>query len=105
MQLKELMAIGGGVIVALSHISQLNWMRCRNDSQLTRRPHEAISRRKPMKMRLFWIAASLVLAFSINTVRSTTLTWNGSVFSDWNSVTNWPQQVPTNTDHVMSNFR
>jgi len=48
---------------------------------------------------------NFVLIISLVTTTSAiaaTLTWNGSVSTDWNNPTNWtPQQVPTASDHVM----
>ena len=35
------------------------------------------------------LVASLVLALGSNDIRSATLTWNGSVSTDWNNPTNW----------------
>jgi hypothetical protein len=46
----------------------------------------------------------LLLALGRHDIRSATLTWNGSISTDWNNPTNWtPQQVPTVSDHVVIN--
>ena len=46
----------------------------------------------------------LLLALGRHDIRSATLTWNGSISTDWNNPTNWtPQQVPTASDHVIFN--
>ena len=51
-----------------------------------------------------FVLVLLGLGIGCNNLHSATLTWNGSVSSDWNNPTNWiPQQVPTNTDHVVIN--
>jgi formylglycine-generating enzyme required for sulfatase activity len=57
------------------------------------------------KLRHFFIMlALLVLALGRNNGFSAVLTWNGSISTDWNNPTNWtPEQVPTNTDHVIIN--
>ncbi len=58
-----------------------------------------------MKRIVFVFVLSLVgLGPGSSTVRSTTLTWNGSTSTDWNNATNWlPQQVPTTNDTVVFN--
>ena len=55
------------------------------------------------KCRLALLIAAMLVVGSI-TVRPATLTWTGSVSSDWNNPTNWtPQQVPAAGDHVIIN--
>src|ERR1039458_5562542 len=52
----------------------------------------------------FTMLVLLVLALGSDDIRSATLTWNGSISTDWNNPTNWtPQQVPTVSDHVVIN--
>src|ERR1700720_2280816 len=70
--------------------------------QLQTASQPTTQRENLMKTYMFALVALLVLGLGCNTLHSATLTWTGSVSTDWNNPANWtPQQVPTAGDHAI----
>lgn len=55
----------------------------------------------PCKNWLFYGTVTILLLFCASSFYAATITWTGSVSSDWNTAANWSPSVPTSSDNVL----